>query len=301
LSAFSGLSFVVRRLVFLGPFFSDPLSHNGLLGVVASAITNLTVFGQDWIVFLKQGAGEPVTVVRNLNETTFHLYRYLIIPQAWSVALELYFYALAPFLCRLKTKHLIALVLMCVACRLVAVHAFGLGRDPWTYRFFPFEIALFAYGMLAYRLYQYLGRAPSVDINLNRPSKYAAFGGGLLAFLWLHRQASNWLGSLFGTENVLCLVMLTWVPLLGFLFRLLEKHPVDRFVGELSYPIYLVHLAVFAFQALLAKKFSMEGFPLGVSTAVVSIGLAFLLNVTVLGGLERWRQRRIIVLNQAAA
>jgi peptidoglycan/LPS O-acetylase OafA/YrhL len=95
--------------------------------------------------------------------------------------------------------------------------------------------------------------------------------------------------------------MLTWVPLLGFLFRLLEKHPVDRFVGELSYPIYLVHLAVFAFQALLAKKFSMEGFPLGVSTAVVSIGLAFLLNVTVLGGLERWRQRRIIVLNQAAA
>ena len=289
---------LLTRIIFndwlaLSAFFSDPLSRNGLAGFAIATISNLTVFGQDWVMFLKHDAGQSLAISRNTADSASPLYQYLVLPQAWSIAVELCFYLLAPFLHRLKTSWLLLVVIASLAARLAAGHFLGLNQNPWNYRFFPFEIAHFAYGMLAYRFYrQYRGVLGS-KVRINGWLAYLVFAAVALGAFWLQRQCGNLLSGRIGTEYAMILIMPMWVPLLAFLFVLLEKNSVDRTIGELSYPVYLIHLAVLAFELLLIKKLSLDAMPLGPLTAVLSLAAAYLLYQTCLRRLEEARQRRL--------
>jgi len=162
---------------------------------VFDAITNLAIVGQDVATFQSpRGA--------------------LLVPQAWSLALELYFYALAPFIVRLRTLTLLAIIAASFAARLIA-YSYGLDHDPWTYRFFPFEIAFFLCGILAYR-------------------------SGLVPL-------SNW----------------------------------DKFIGDLSYPIYINHL-------LLSHVFRSP-----LTLVIASVVLAAIMVIFIENPLERLRSRRL--------
>jgi len=50
LSVASGLIF--SKWLTLSPFASDPFGHNGLAGIILTTLTNVTVFGQDTVLFL---------------------------------------------------------------------------------------------------------------------------------------------------------------------------------------------------------------------------------------------------------
>jgi len=84
----------------------------------------------------------------------------MIIPVAWTLGLELTFYLLVPFLvCR--TNILIGVLLFSLGIRFIA-YSNGVIVDSsnyenlWSYRFFPFEIALFLSGSLIYILFSKL-------------------------------------------------------------------------------------------------------------------------------------------------
>ena len=55
---------------------------------------------------------------------------------------------------------------------------------------------------------------------------------------------------------------------LPWLFRLTKENRVDRFIGELSYPLYLTHLLVFQ---LLRSVGSGDGFATALASVPVSI------------------------------
>lgn len=93
-------------------------------------ITNIVIVGQDVSVF-------------NGSQS-------MLLPQAWSLALELYFYALAPWIVKLRTRTLLAIIGASFVARAVS-YVYGLDHDPWTYRFFPFEVAFFLIGVLIHR------------------------------------------------------------------------------------------------------------------------------------------------------
>lgn len=109
----------------------------------------------------------------------------------------------------------------------------GWSHDPWTYRFFPSEIAVFMMGSLSYVLYQRL----ATTRVLSTAAWPVAFA--LVAALFTYRV----------------LPWTTWKPwpyLLAmalaapFLFFLSKDSRLDRLLGDLSYPVYLVHALVIA-------------------------------------------------------
>src|SRR5205814_8031796 len=80
------------------------------------------------------------------------LHFYELIPQGWSIALELYFYALAPLLARLSTRVLWGIVAASGALRLLFS---TIGLDyRWQYFFFPTSLVFFVAGLLSYRAYR---------------------------------------------------------------------------------------------------------------------------------------------------
>ncbi|HEY3932799.1 MAG TPA: acyltransferase family protein, partial [Verrucomicrobiae bacterium] len=152
LSVTGGLLF--HKWLLLKPYAIHPFDHNGATGVLLAAFSNITLFGQDWVMFLSQHSGHPIRFAGDCLHDASPLWHYLLVPQCWSIGVELTFYAFAPYLNRLRSRWLVLIALGTLAMRLFAYSHIGLAFDPWDYRFFPFEISLFLFGMLGYRLYE---------------------------------------------------------------------------------------------------------------------------------------------------
>jgi peptidoglycan/LPS O-acetylase OafA/YrhL len=116
--------------------------------------SNIFILMQEWSMWLVYENGAMIPVW-NSDLHGPHLGTFQVIPQAWSVSLELMFYALAPFLVRRHWLTLVALIVATYMLRWVTF-AHGLNGSGFVYRFFPFEIGLFVAGMLTHRVYAYL-------------------------------------------------------------------------------------------------------------------------------------------------
>jgi peptidoglycan/LPS O-acetylase OafA/YrhL len=289
---------VVARLFFdnwlyLGALATHPLDHNGMAGFFVALLSNLTVLGQDWVMFLQHDHGQAFGIAKDfrLNETP--LYTYLILPQCWSIGVELSFYLLAPYLNRLKTFHLALSVVLALSLRVLAKNYLGLSNDPWSYRFFPFELTWFLAGMLGYRLYDRLYEGLGARFDPARlvegKWRYAGAAALILLALYAHARGVGRLCLALGYDRGIWLSYLFWPVAVAGLFLTFRKQSYDRFIGALSYPIYLVHVAVIAALRPLFARLALPDEHLGRATAIVSITLAALLYVVCLKPIERRR------------
>jgi peptidoglycan/LPS O-acetylase OafA/YrhL len=283
-SLIAGLFF--DRWLLLRTYISHPLNYNGAPGILLTALSNLTLIGQDWIMFLKQDFGEPLHFTANFWADHNPLWRYLLVPQAWTIGIELTFYACAPFLNRLRSRWLICIALGAFAARLMAYLHLGLDHDPWGYRFFPFEIGLFLFGMLGYRLYaRTLPRHPSPRWRCVSNVSYLPGVGAILLFMYLDVCLVDYLGRFLGPEFSILVTYPLWVVALPLLFFAFGNHKFDRAVGEMSYPIYLVHYIVIV---LVATCFG-GGKGLGAYSALASVIVAALFYRLFIARLDRRR------------
>ena len=113
-----------------------------------------------------------------------------------------------------------------LAVRVVVYKAFG-SHDPWRYRFFPAELGVFCAGGLAYHFY----RAVEVNAVVRRIGVccLAALVAAILVYPHLPAAARYVPATA---------VMLASLP---FVFALTRGNATDRWLGELSYPVYLIH------------------------------------------------------------
>jgi peptidoglycan/LPS O-acetylase OafA/YrhL len=123
------------------------LSHPTQLYLVLS---NLFIEGKDLTMFLLVDRADLKwgTVASN---GTAPAHYFQLLPQAWSLGLEFNFYLLSPWLLKLKSRWLFAVVATSFGVRWALMNA-GLTGPVWDYRFFPAELGLFVAGALAYRL-----------------------------------------------------------------------------------------------------------------------------------------------------
>jgi peptidoglycan/LPS O-acetylase OafA/YrhL len=195
-----------------------------LVGPWLDKFTNIFLFGMDW-------NRSQTAAVGGLQ-------------QAWTLGVELMFYVIAPFVLRSR----IATYGLCAASaiiRAVAVQRAPGGFDSiWTYTFFGSTVVFFLLGAIAYDLAE--------------------------RFIWLKRRV---IGS-----ALLCLVPYFlcsptyvswdwprfWFAFVCFaaslpgVFNWTKDSRASNAMGELSYPLYLVHsLVIFNFRSL------------GISTAIV--------------------------------
>lgn len=204
--------------------------------------SNFTLIGLDFISLWDwvPGVGyfflHPTTL--KSHPDAVNLASTIWIVQAWSVSMEILFYMTAPFLAR-RSLFVIAAVII----------ASG-GLDYWitydlnrvSYFFAPAQLYLFATGILMYRLSRFTQAIPPRATLLVSGSLFCAFWFCLFTDL----ITSEWI--------YFCLM----APQIPLLFRLSQHSRFDRFIGDLSYPLYVSHLLV-AQVSLVALK--MAGFP----------------------------------------
>lgn len=207
-------------------------SHIGTLGWQPAALVffaNFAILLQDALLFLGSDGGR-LFFTTDFASTTPQLSAYLIVRPSWTLALELYFYFLSPYICRLSGTAIFALGLGLTATRL-ATYKLGLVGDPWYYRFFPFELPLFLLGMILYRAY--------ADGILARKGG----GGWAIAILVAIMMGGRIWFMLVPAQYTFVFVMLA-APTIPLLFSAFKNSQADRFVGDLSFPIYLVHFPI---------------------------------------------------------
>lgn len=163
------------------------------------------------------------TAFRN---TVPEIWNYLILPQGWTIGLEITFYFFAPLLIKQKTKTLILISAISLCARLLAYQFLGLGHDPWEYRFFPFEIPYFIAGILLYRFY----------IKYNPKPKIYYFIPLFLFTIFFQFIP-------FNTKRMLMYYLVIFLSI-PFLFQYTKDNKFDRLLGEISYPLYLCHFLI---------------------------------------------------------
>jgi peptidoglycan/LPS O-acetylase OafA/YrhL len=303
-----------RSLLISGDALSAQVALDKIVGAnfadtadIAVLLTNFTIFFQDLILFVDRDATGQLLLTKGVSTAHTEFYTYLIIPQAWSVALELQFYILSPFLVRRCPTWLLGLTIAAISIiRVMSAELSGTDYDPWTYRFAPFELAKFLTGIIACRLLwlnpwgRTFCRVFYAPLSLSS-SKVAyltiivavlfalRFHAGIESFS--HRIAPHF-GPLAGEGFSLACTAAAGL-IVAACFACTASHTLDRRVGELSFPVYLVHLTV----ALAVSRYLLQAEShkslAGEVTFVLSVAIALLLQYSFLDRIENHRQRQI--------
>ena len=248
---------------------------------VILAGANLLLMGQDWLMF---AAVNPETgllyLTADFTKEPLPAFVFLVLPPSWSLGVELTFYLIAPFVVRRGVSFLVGLIAVSFLLRF-ATYAVFHHHDPWSYRFFPAELAFFLFGVLAHRL------SMAMPLLLDETRRKRIGLGALIGVLAL-------LGTLRVSKDFA--VLAAFALCLPFIFEATKANRLDRTVGELSYSVYLGH----AFLApVLLAGFKGLGFALSPNLfsallVVASLALAAALHFGVERPIDRFRQLRAL-------
>lgn len=172
---------------------------------------NLFIVGQD----LTRSLGEP--------QSNLYYHMFIYVRVAWTVGVEIAFYALAPFVVRRISHTAIVLVLSLCAQMIIMRKAV----NPYDYQLFIFEAWLFMAGALAYHAYAWLRTQDALLVRRYALAAVVALLVMTLAFSALHIPRLLYL--------LAAAACLPGAVLFG------RQFPLDNVLGEFSYPVYLIH------------------------------------------------------------
>jgi peptidoglycan/LPS O-acetylase OafA/YrhL len=247
--------------------------------------TNICVFFQDTVCFLglDKHTGS-LYFTSNFYSSDPPLYSFLLIQPAWTVGLELMYYLIAPFLVKRSLYIILGIMFLSLALRLILISV-GLSHDPWNYRFFPTELLFFLLGTISYRIYIAIkDKLPGLNYA---PVIIKASFIGVVLFTICYRLVQR----VPGQEYLPILYYLIFFCTLPFIFSYTKKSKFDRFIGDLSYPIYISHMLIMDICATLHIPLGI-GFTILIS--VLSVVFAILINKLLNDKIERYRQSRVV-------
>lgn len=193
----------------------------------------------------------------------------------WTLALEIYFYALCPFLFRRSNSFLFAALALSIGGR-VLLYTQGFDAEPWHARFFPFEIAFFLAGMLAHRAYNYLSAKGIMDRIAKVAGVPLLLGVAALTLGFYPIAAALDWPPVYGVQSygLSPLYYVLVFASLPVLFHLTRAHKIDAYIGEYSYPIYIFH---YMFVEIFAQSGVLKG--TGLEPVYLVLGLTLVHSV----------------------
>lgn len=243
-------------------------------------LENLIVLGQDVLYFLRLDEYCQPILTYNVLSYKHTGYQYLLVPQAWTISIEFMFYLIAPFLVTKKIKWQIALVILGLSGKYILAYYCYLGFDPWTYRFFPFELAFFMAGSLAYAFYKYIQHktiSPIIGYSM-----LIGCVSGIFLYEEIHIQ-ENLKNSLFYA------FILISIP---FIFLAFKNNKIDRYIGELSFSLYISHHLIVSVLRGYFFSHTHYIFFYGYTVVLSSLIVAILLQTTFIKAIETYRIKR---------
>lgn len=246
--------------------------------------SQLLLFGQDLVLFLGLNLNTGnLFFTNNFLQTNPPLFTFMFIPQAWTLALELTFYLMAPFLVKKSTKLLGFIIFISIILRII-LYMNGLNHEPWTYRFFPTEIIFFIAGIMSYRLYLII-KKKSINKNVSLLIYIFTFCSTVFYYNFPSLQIA-WF-NVFQWAYYLILILL--IP---FIFLVSQKSKLNNFVGEFSYPIYISHLIIS--NILINFKFIKPNNPyFSLTSLMITILFSYILLKTIVYPIDIYRKNNI--------
>jgi peptidoglycan/LPS O-acetylase OafA/YrhL len=246
-------------------------------------VSNCTIFFQDLFLFFAispEGSLYPTT--HFATEPGTKLYTLFLIPQAWSLGIELTFYLIAPFICRSPTK-LLALFSFGILTRIAIGLWSPTNLDPWLYRFSPAEMMLFATGGLGYFAGTWLQRA--LPQTVLRAAGLICMAVLVFVIVVAHEHMTTLWETLFLSNGTILAIITVSCP---FLLVASRGWTWDGMLGELSYPMYLSHIFINEMIARYAPQFmAPNNFDYVCATIIFSTALLWLVVLPI----DRFRRK----------
>lgn len=239
---------------------------------ISLVFVNVFMIFQDVIMFMGIDlSNSQFFFTANYKDTSPYLYEFLLVPQAWTIGLEIMFYLIAPFLMRLKIIYILILAIASLAIRLILIN-YGFDHDPWTYRFFPSELIFFLAGIISYEVYK---KMPSI-------SKKNGW------FIFLSIIFITFVYSFIDIPGKKYIYLFIFFLSLPFIFSLTKYWKNDRAIGELSYPVYISHYFILNIMLFFDIQTNT-----GLILVILTLILSYLLNRFVSEKIEIYRQSRL--------
>ena len=191
--------------------------------------SNIFIWGQDLALFLgiSPETGDMFFSVSSFAEE-YPMLRYMLIPVSWSVSSEFTFYLIAPFILRKKQKIVFILFIISLMSNVVTNY-YGLNDSNWRFRFFPSILLYFLTGYWVYLIYSKF----KAKLNLYKLKYLFVFLYIVIVTLFIRLEIPYAIKTVF-----LLLMSLTFIP---YIFNSFKTSKYDRIIGEMSYPLYLIH------------------------------------------------------------
>lgn len=198
-------------------------AHDGREGDPLALLIAVSLVGQDYYMIATLPGDDAL--------------RQVPIAQAWSISVELQFYALAAF--AFKSRRGIVSVFVGGALLRAAMYFAGYLYSPLGTWLSLNSLVFFGAGGVAYLLYKRVEARPKAE-----RAAFAAFAIACLVVYAHHFDGLRWMdGS--ATEIRFYPIYVGIAFLTPFLFSLTKNSAIDRAIGEFSYPVYLSHLLAF--------------------------------------------------------
>ena len=240
--------------------------------------SNIAIVGLDWLFFFGLNKAGGLYFTSNFNtDADPKIYNFAFNSIAWTVGAELVFYIFAPFVVRRNVWFIACLLLLSLALR-ISLAQFGLIVAPWDDMFFPSQIMFFMGGALSYHLYKLIQ-----DKSINKKTFQILY----LVFILIITLYYQFFSESYTKQTVLFVSTILLIP---FAFILTKKSKLDRFLGDLSYPIYI---SQFLFIKIVSIKAFPKPFGKGFSSLVLIIIFSVIIDFIVTKPLEKYRQKRV--------
>lgn len=230
-------------------------------------LTNIFLIGQDWIMFT--GVTDGIfKFTTNFRDSEVQVWHGLLVPQAWTLGVELSFYAIAPFILK-NWRYWITILIFSIILRVYLVYI-GIGtKDPFTYRFFPLELALFLFGVSAHQIVKPIYAKYNILDNL-KIIKFSTFFIMILVLCFHLIPIHIYIKTL-----ILLSIFTLSLPLLAS-FQLQNRF--DNNIGNLSYPIYICHwIVIDVLKLFFNREIFFQNLLFFFSVVSITILFAFLL------------------------
>lgn len=241
---------------------------------------NIFILTQDIASFFSTNREGLLSFSPHLSSTYPFIYTHSIIPQAWTLSIELMFYFIAPFLVKKRTSFIIFLISLSLLLRLY-IYSLGFHHEPWTNKFAPTELAFFLMGIISFRIYSKISQA-----KLRKKIIITAYVFFIsITLIYNYFPYIKALPVNFFQWGYYGLIFL----LIPFFFYLFKRNKFDRLLGNLSYPIYISHVTViFAVSNL---NISADPNEISIYSVIATIILSIILNKIVMERIEVFRSK----------